>query len=228
MFPNKFIVMVTYQTCTINSQVVSLLDVGLVEHELVVFELILTANRNQIELILKVLLNQGFWLVEVALSPVTSLRLRTRVLNLVGLHSFDSPTLSAPATSGRSPPRGIVSIVEVIKVVEHQIHVLALLILKVVDNSLVLLHLYPDMGVSLPRDSPWFDEIAARSLFLGQLILHVVSALSRRDILNHPIWSVINIILLSPVHRLVIEIPRLLVQLVIRDVEGIPPEAMVT
>ena len=45
-----------------------------------------------------------------------------------------------------------------IEVIEHQIHVLCLLVLQVVANLYVTMHLYFDMCISLPRQSSRLRE----------------------------------------------------------------------
>lgn len=56
------------------------------------------------------------------------------------------------AASRRGPPsiRRDSPVVEVVEVVEHEVHVFLFLALQVVDDSLVLVHLNSDMGVCLP------------------------------------------------------------------------------
>lgn len=112
-------------------------------------QLVLAADGNQVELVLEVLLlDESLGLVEVTLSPIASLRLGPRVLYLVGSHALDPTTLRASTTSGWSPARSVVTVVEVIKVVEHEVHVLTFLVLKVVHDALVLLNLNLDVGIS--------------------------------------------------------------------------------
>lgn len=58
------------------------------------------------------------------------------------------PSLSFSACGG-PPPVGSPLVIEIIEIVKHEVHVLLLLPLQMVYNSLVLVHLYPDVGIGL-------------------------------------------------------------------------------
>ena len=65
------------------------------------------------------------------------------------LGSCHSLPAAALASCGPSAVGGV-RIVKVIKVIEHQVHVLLLLSLQVVDDSLVFVNFYPDVRICLP------------------------------------------------------------------------------
>ena len=105
---------------------------------------------------------------------------------------------------------------EIVEVVKHQVHVLLLLTLQVVDYSLILMDLDPDVRVRLPGYGPGFDEAA-------RLLVHIVAALRSGDVV--PDIRVQP--LLPPPHRLVVELATLLLQLVVAHVERVAAEAVV-
>ena len=61
---------------------------------------------------------------------------------------------------------------EIVEVVEHQVHVLLLFALQVMDDSLVLVHFDTNVSIGLPGYGSRLDEVAS-------LLIHVIAALSR-------------------------------------------------
>lgn len=84
-------------------------------------------------------------------------------------------------------------------------------------DSLILVHLYPDMSISLSRNGPRLDKISSN------LIVRMVASLRRGHIL---LWRYV-LLLGPPSHRLVIELSALLLKLVVTYVESISPQAMI-
>lgn len=119
--------------------------------------------------------------------------------------------------------RGDSSVVEVVEVIEHQIHVFLLLPLQVVNDPLVFMNLNSDMGVCLSGNRPGFDEI-------GRIVLiHVVTPLGRGHLRHHD-WGSASCciqLLLSPSNRLVVEVSALLLKLIIAHTKCISAKAIV-
>lgn len=155
-------------------------------------------------------------LVKVFLSAVGSLRLRT---------SATDKRDSVPGAGRRWHARSRPEIVEVIEVVEEQVHVLEVLLLalQVVDNALVFVHLYPDVRVSLPRLRSRGDEgrlllVLTNHWLLGQVLVHWVLPTARASV---------GLLLLAPAERLVVKLAALLLNLVITNIESVAAEAVV-
>jgi hypothetical protein len=120
------------------------------------------------------------------------------------------------------------AVVEVVEIVEHQVHVLLLLPLKMMYNSLVFMDFYSDVGVGLSGNCPGFDETSA-----GCIWLHVVIALSCAHFRSGLLGLLLLLVglhwvdrssvefLLTATHRLVVELPALLLELVVAYVEGV-------
>lgn len=147
---------------------------------------------------------------------------------------------SSEPTGGNRPPSmvlttccwsptvgGVGTVVEVVEIVEHQVHVLLLLPLEVVYDSLVFVDLYSDVGVGLSGNGSGLDETCA-----GRVLLHVVITLSCvpfRDRMRclllliglHRVGRPSIELLLAATHRLVVELPALLLELVVADVKGV-------
>ena len=129
-------------------------------------------NISKLLLLLRLL---GIW-ISLALKQV--LRLVEVVLSAHatrGLVASDGPSPVELSASSWSATIGCWGVAKVVKVVEHEVHILLLLTLEVVDDPLILVHLDSDMSISLPRDGPWFDESSANLLIL---LVHVIVALS--------------------------------------------------
>lgn len=111
-------------------------------------------------------------LVKVILSSHSSLSQRT----LDSATSFMSRV--ACSSSGWSSSSSVISLVsslsgfvEIVKVIKHKIHIFLLLSLQMMNNSVVLMHFYSDVSISLSRYSSWFNEIrASLSIFLSTVI----------------------------------------------------------
>jgi len=105
---------------------------------------------------------------------------------------------------------------EIVEVVEHEVHVLLLLALQMVDDSLIFVHLDSDVCVSLAGNGSRFDKTSC-------LLVHVVATMGGRII-----GSLVGVqSLLSPAHGLVVEFTALFLKLVIAHVKGVSSEAVV-
>ena len=85
---------------------------------------------------------------------------------------------------------------------------------------LIFVDLYPDMRISLPRDSSWLLK------FSSYLIFRMVAALCSGNILLRH-WHTV-LFLLTSAHGLVIEIPALFLELVVTHIESISAHAVVS
>lgn len=132
--------------------------------------------------------------------------------------------------SWSSPVWGVVTIIKVIKIIEHQVHVLLFFTLKVVDNALVFVDFDPDMSISLARDSSRLYKVGLRLFFL-----HVVIALAsiRCLLLSlmltwlHRICRTSIELLLTSAHGLIVEFSTLFLKLIVTDVESVSSKAMI-
>ena len=83
------------------------------------------------------------------------------------------------------------NVIKVIEVVEHEIHIVVLFLLQVVDDAGVFVHLYPNVSICLPRDCPWLYKIVA---------VHHVAALGCRNLWPHPhLVGLLLFFLFSPI-----------------------------
>ena len=120
------------------------------------------------------------------------------------------------------------TIIKVIEIVEHQVHVFLFFTLQVVDDTLVFVNFDSNVGVSLSGYSSRLNELPLR------ILVHVITPLGSWYISNH-MWSSLHILnwttiklLGSSTHRLVIEFSALLLKLVITYIEGVSTKAMIT
>lgn len=154
-------------------------------------------------------IDQIFAFVKVVLGPHAALSCS---------YSLTPSTLSS---SRRPPSVGRARIIEVIKVVEHKVHILLLFSLQMMYNPLIFVHFYPNMRISLSWDSSWLLEFS-----VSYLIFRMVAPLSRRYILlRWHRWCVL-FFLTSP-HRLVIEFPALFLELIITHIKSVSAHAMI-
>jgi len=107
-------------------------------------------------------------------------------------------------------------VAEIVEIVEHEIHIFLLLALQVMDNSLILVHLDPDVRVGLPRYGSRLDETS-------RLLVHVVASLRGGDVMSNVCVEA----LLSSAHGLVVEFAALLLELIITDVKCVSAKAVV-
>ena len=154
-------------------------------------------------------LKQVLRLVEVVLSAHT-----TR-----GLVASDGPPPIELSASCWSATIGSWGVAKVVKVVEHEVHVLLFLTLEVVDDPLILVHLDSDVSISLPRDGPRFDESSANLLIL---LVHVVVALSCGHLVSG------SELFLATTHGLVVQVSALLLQLVVTYIESVAANGIVS
>lgn len=123
-----------------------------------------------IHLLVNICLRSDVFLLLVLFTPIFVFFINFSVVKLVlSPHWFGcSSTWSHWPLSIRSlcNPR---IVVEVVEVVEHQVHVLFLFILQVVNDPLVFVYFNSDVGVWLSRYSSGFDEV---------VMIHCVASLS--------------------------------------------------
>lgn len=79
------------------------------------------------------------------------------------------------------------------------------------NDSLILVHLYPYVSISLPRYSSGLDKIA-------RLLIHVIATLSSGYIM----LAIIIQPFLPPAHRLVVELSALLLKLIVTNIKSVP------
>lgn len=181
---------------------------------------------------------QALGLVKVILSAHATLCLRTAEA-LLSVAEHVGPA-SVPSTAGSWPtaiPIRYVCIIEVVEVVEHEVHVILLFMLQMVYDALILVHFDAYVRVSLARDGARLYEAAVWPTLVllhklaarGRLLLcvaHVVATLSCRHISHDTVAAVVQL-LLTTTHGLVVELARLLLQLVVADIECVTTEAVV-
>ena len=154
-------------------------------------------------------LDQIFAFVKVVLSPHAA------------LSCGNSRTPSTLSSCRRPSSIWRAWIVEIIEVVEHEVHIFLFLSLQMVYNPLILVHLYPDMRISLSRDSSRLLK------FSSYLIFRMVAALCRGHILLRRHWHTV-LFLLASAHGLVIEFPTLFLELVVTHVESVSTHAVIS
>lgn len=101
-------------------------------------------------------------------------------------------------------------VLEIIEIIEHQIHIVLFFVLKMMNNPLIFVNFNSNMRISLPWNSSWFYEI---------IIIQIVATLSRRNLRNHSyllmtiitikLGSVIKRFLLLPSNRIIIKVSTL-------------------
>lgn len=167
--------------------------------------------------------NEGLTLIEVVLGSHTSLSLRA-------LRSSNdrSSTIKIRSTSSWSSSIWrIVTIVKIIEVIKHEVHIFLLLSLQMVDDSLIFMNFDSYVSISLTGDGSWFDKVA------GLVLIHVVATLGSRNIRHHNLlpltgsWSTVDF-LLSPTHRLIVKLSTLFLQLIVTDVKCISAKTVVS
>lgn len=116
--------------------------------------------------LLGVRFHEALSFIEVVLGPHASLGLGT----VLSMQLVTTALVVWPAGRGSPTIRSLISMTKIVEVVKHQVHILLLLTLKVMDDALVLVHLDSDVRVSLSGDCSRLDEVAS-------LLIHVVAAL---------------------------------------------------
>lgn len=154
-------------------------------------------------------LNQIFAFVKVVLSPHAA------------LSCGNSRTPSTLSSCRRPSSIWRAWIVEIIEVVEHEVHIFLFLSLQMMYNPLILVHLYPDMRISLSRDSSRLLK------FSSYLIFRMVAALCRGYILLRRHRHTV-LFLLASAHGLVIEFPTLFLELVVTHVKSVSTHAVIS
>ena len=139
-------------------------------------------------------------LVKVILSAHAALCLRTAEAVSITKHVCSTSVLTSTASSWPAPI-WCIRIVKVIEVVEHEVHVLLLVMLQMVNDALILMYLDAYVRVSLARDGAWLYEasiwsilILVRKLATSSSLLcvaHVVATLSRRHIAHDAVAAVV-------------------------------------
>lgn len=121
----------------------------------------------------------------------------------------------------------IVTVVKVIEVIKHEVHIFLLFSLQVVYDSLILVDFDSYVSISLTRDGSRLDEVARL------ILIHVVATLGCRHIRHHYMLALCGSrttvdFLLSPSHRLIVKLSTLFLQLIITDIEGVSAQTVVT
>lgn len=111
---------------------------------------------------------------------------------------------------------GALLIIEVVEVVEHEVHVFLFLLLKMVDDSFVFVNFNANVRISLPWNCSWLDKL---------VIIHMVVALSSWNFGHHPhrTNSVKRLFLLAS-DWVVVELSALFLKLILAYVEGVPTD----
>jgi hypothetical protein len=183
-------------------------------------------------------IQQALRLIKVILGAHAALCLRTaKAMLSIAKHVGSAAVL--PSTAG-SWPAAIrsVRIVKIVEVVEHEVHVLLLVMLQMVYDALILVYFNAYVRVSLSRDGAWLYEARSGSFLVIERLLticsrlllrivHVVAALRRRHVAHDAVAAVVQLLLTST-HGLVVELARLLLQLVVAHVECVTTEAVIT
>ena len=178
-------------------------------------------------------------LVKVILSAHATLCLRTAkaVLSVVEYLGSASVLTSTAGSWPTAIPIRYVCIIEVVEVIEHEVHVLLLVMLQMVYDALILVYLNSYVRISLARDGARLYEAAVwpilvlmrklpASSWLLLCVAHVIATLSCRHIAHDAVAAVVQL-LLTTTHGLVVKLARLLLQLVVADVECVTTEAVV-
>ena len=147
---------------------------------------------------------QIFGFVKIVLSSHSSLSLGAWK-RTVGY--WPSPVIF-PSCCWASPVGSYVSIIEVVEVVEHEIHILLFFSLEVVNDSLILVDFDSDVRISLPRDSSRLYEVSLRLILLHIIIILTVFLLTALHVIG-VCWAAVEFLLPSA-HRLVVEFSTLL------------------
>ena len=110
--------------------------------------------------------------------------------------------------------------VEIIEVVEHEIHVLLLLALEVVYDPLVLVHFDPDVCICLSRNRPWLNEV---------VLVHQVAPLCCAHVwpITHAAAERVLFLALTADLVVVFEVFILFHQLIITHIERVPSNRVV-
>lgn len=171
------------------------------------------------------------WLIKVILSSQATLSLRS-VCATTWTHQVGPAAASFSTSCGSSAIR-VVCVVEIVEVIKHEIHIFGLLTLKMVNDPLVFVHFYSNVSISLSRYSPWLDEVTRSQgiwILLIIICIHIVTTLGCWNItlmmISLPVLVIVLQFLATP-NRLIVEVFRLLLKLVIRHVEGIAPHRIV-
>lgn len=159
------------------------------------------------------LFDQVLTFVEVVLRPHAPLS---------GCHSRTPSSLSC--SSSGSPAIWSVRIVKIIEVVKHEIHVFLFLSLQVMDNPLIFVHLYPDVSISLTRNSSRLDKISLELIICRR----VVTPLSCGDIRDRNRNCNRVLLFLPSAHGLIVELTILFLLLIVTHVECVTTHAMIT
>ena len=152
------------------------------------------------------------WLrfVEVMLSS------HARVASTAGQRSF----AVGVSGSGSSAVEFGLQVVEIIEVVEHEVHVFLLFSLQMVYDALVFVHFDADVCVRLPRNGPRLDKA------VGVALVHVVTAQHILLVLQVLLRSNVGL-LLAPADVLVVELAALFLELVVTDIKRVSAHAVV-
>ena len=167
--------------------------------------------------------NEGLTLVEVILGSHTSLSLWA----LRSSNDWSSTIKIRSSSSWSSSIWRIVTVVKVIEVIKHEVHIFLLLSLQMVDDSLIFVDFDSYVSISLTRDGSWFDKVTGLVL-----IIHVVATLGSRNVWHHNVLpltgsrSTIDF-LLSPSHRLIVKFSTLFLQLIVTNIKCISTKAVV-
>ena len=140
-------------------------------------------------------LNKSLALIEIVLCSHASLCIWTMWGILVDYWSF------AVGCTSSGPPSVIVWAVDVelVEVVEHEVHIFLFFALEVMNDSLILVNFYSDVSISLSWDCSWLNKIAWLVIMIVSLCcwnFHVSSSIVQ--------WSSV-----SSAHRLIIKFSAL-------------------
>lgn len=101
-------------------------------------------------------------------------------------------------------------VLEIIEIIEHQIHIVLFFVLKMMYNPLIFVNFNSNVCISLSWNSSWFYKI---------IIIQIVASLCCRNLRNHShllmtiitfhLGSVIKRFLLFPSNRIIIKVPTL-------------------
>lgn len=179
-------------------------------------------------------IQQALGLIKVILSAHAALCLRTTEAVSIAEHVGSTSVLAS--TTGSWPATiWSVRVIKVVEVVEHQVHVLLLVMLQMMYDALILVNLDAYVRVSLARDGARLYECSARSILALERMLtcssllgitHVVASLRSSHFAHDAVAAVVQLLLTST-HGLVVELARLLVQLVVAHVECVTTETVV-
>lgn len=181
-----------------------------------------SGRRIGLDGLLLVFLKKSLALVKVVLRSHTSLSLWS-IINHRSSSTFLVPNCCRPPAV-----RSGTTMAKIVEVVEHQVHVLLLLTLQVMNDPLILVYFDPYMRISLSRNGSWLYKLTLR------ILINIVTALRGIYIMRHllpvlSLWPLCTSIKLlgSSTHALVVEFAALLLKLVVAHVEGIPAKTVV-